>query len=253
VRRKLPSMYEQFRELADVDITAGPMEVGPTVHYVMGGVRVDAETGSSTRAGLFAAGEVAGGMHGANRLGGNSLSDLLVFGQRAGAAAARFAAETPRMDDLDADELRLAEAELLAPFDRPSGENPYRLHAELQAAMQSLVGIYRTRAELEQALECLAQLRVRMGRVSVVGSPAYNPGWNLTFELGNMLICSEAVTRSALQRAESRGAHSRIDHPDPDPEWGRRNSVVTCHGDQMGVTSAPVPEMPADLRRLITA
>jgi len=252
VRRKLPSMYEQFRELADVDITAGPMEVGPTCHYVMGGVRVDAETAASTRPGLFAAGEVAGGMHGANRLGGNSLSDLLVFGQRAGAGAVAFAADAPANGALDADQLRAAEAELAAPLDRAEGESPYRLHAELQTVMQSLVGIFRLGSELEAALEKLADLRRRWEKVRVLGPRAYNPGWNLAFELRNMLICAEAVTRSALQRTESRGAHARLDHPELDAAWGRRNSSVSLAGETMQVTATPLPELPDELRRLIT-
>jgi succinate dehydrogenase flavoprotein subunit len=254
VRRKLPSMYEQFKELADVDITAAPMEVGPTCHYVMGGVRVEAETAASTRPGLYAAGEVAGGMHGANRLGGNSLSDLLVFGRRAGAAAAAFAADAPAVGEPHPEQLRDAEAELMAPFDRPSGENPYRLHAELQAVMQSMVGIFRLGAELEIALDRIAKLRGRWEKVQVVGARPYNPGWNLTFELQNMLTCSEAVARSALQRAESRGAHARLDHPDPDPEWARRNSAVALDGDDaMRVTAEPIAEVPAELRELITS
>ncbi|MGH2428745.1 MAG: fumarate reductase/succinate dehydrogenase flavoprotein subunit [Candidatus Limnocylindria bacterium] len=252
VQRKLPSMFEQFRELADVDITSAPMEVGPTCHYVMGGVRVDPETAASTRQGLFAAGEVAGGMHGANRLGGNSLSDLLVFGQRAGAGAAAFAADAPPAHDLDPEQLRRAEAELAAPFDRPAGEDPYRLHAELQAAMQSLVGIFRIGPELEAALECIAELRARCEKVRVVGSRAYNPGWNLAFEVKNMLLCAEAVARSALQRTESRGAHARLDYPDLDPEWGRRTSVVACDGEGMRVTAGTLPELPDELRRLVT-
>jgi len=252
VRRKLPSMYEQFRELADVDITAGPMEVGPTCHYVMGGVRVEPETAASTRPGLFAAGEVAGGMHGANRLGGNSLSDLLVFGQRAGAGAVAFAADAPGTGALDPEQMHEAEAELAAPFDRPAGENPYRLHAELQAVMQSLVGIFRIGPELESALGRIAELRTRWEDVQVVGSRAYNPGWNLAFELRNMLICAEAVTRSALQRAESRGAHARLDYPELDPQWGRRNSTVALDGEAMRVRAEPLPELPDELRRLIT-
>jgi succinate dehydrogenase / fumarate reductase flavoprotein subunit len=251
VRRKLPSMYEQFRELADVDITAGPMEVGPTVHYVMGGVRVDADTAASTRPGLFAAGEVAAGMHGANRLGGNSLSDLLVFGQRAGAAAAAFAAQAPPSADRDPQALRRMEAELMAPFDRPDGEDPYRLHAELQATMQSLVGIFRTAKELETAAKRLAELRARREKIRVVGSPGYNPGWDLSWELKSMLICSEAVARSALKRTETRGAHARIDYPDLDPEWGRRNTVVTWDGERMRVSAAPLPDLPDELRNLL--
>jgi succinate dehydrogenase / fumarate reductase flavoprotein subunit len=252
VRRKLPSMYDQFKELAAVDITAGPMEVGPTCHYMMGGVRVDAETAASTRTGLYAAGEVAGGMHGANRLGGNSLSDLLVFGRRAGAAAAAFAADAPPAGYLDPVQLRRAEDELTAPFERPGGEDPYRLHADLQAVMQSLVGIFRTGPDLEAAVERLAELRARWAQVRVVGSPAYNPGWDLCFELQNMLVCSEAVARSALQRTESRGAHARLDHPGLDPEWGRQNSTVSVDGDAMRVAAEPLAELPDELRRLIT-
>ena len=253
VRRKLPSMYEQFKELADVDITASPMEVGPTCHYMMGGVRVDAETAASTRQGLFAAGEVAGGMHGANRLGGNSLSDLLVFGQRAGAGAAAYVAQAPPTADPDPKQLREAETELMAPFDRPAGDNPYRLHADLQATMQSQVGIFRTATDLEAGLKQIAELRARWANIRVTGSRAYNPGWDLTFELKNMLICAEAVARSALQRTESRGAHARIDHPDLDPKWGGCYSVVAADGDEMRVTATPLADMPDELRSLVTA
>jgi succinate dehydrogenase / fumarate reductase flavoprotein subunit len=253
VRRKLPSMYEQFKELADVDITTGPMEIGPTCHYVMGGVRADPETAASTVEGLFAAGEVAGGMHGANRLGGNSLSDLLVFGRRAGASAAAFAAEQSKMPKADGRQLRRAVSELAAPFDRPAGEDPYRLHADLQATMQRLVGIFRTAEDLEEALAQLDALNERWKKVRVEGTPAYNPGWNLYFELRNMLICSEAVARSALQRTESRGAHARIDHPGLDDEWGAHNSTVTLDGEKMRVTAEPLPQMPDELRKLITS
>jgi succinate dehydrogenase / fumarate reductase flavoprotein subunit len=252
VRRKLPSMYEQFKELADVDITTGPMEVGPTCHYVMGGVRVDPETAASSVPGLYAAGEVAGGMHGANRLGGNSLSDLLVFGRRAGAAAAAFATEQGAAPKVDGRQIRKAKGELQAPFDRGDGEDPYRLHHDLQAMMQKLVGIFRTSADLEEATEHLGTLRKRWAKVRTAGAPAYNPGWNLVFELRNMLICSEAVARSALQRTESRGAHARLDHSGLDAEWGRRNNAVSQDGDEMRVTARPLPEMPDDLRSLIT-
>jgi succinate dehydrogenase / fumarate reductase flavoprotein subunit len=250
VRRKLPSMYEQFKELADVDITTGPMEVGPTTHYMMGGVRVDAETAASTAPGLFAAGEVAGGMHGANRLGGNSLSDLLVFGQRAGAAAAAFAVENGVVTEPDAAAVKEATAELAAPFEE-TGEDPYRIHADLQATMQSLVGIFRTREDLEVAIDRLAGLRARWQRVRVSGSPAYNPGWNLTMELRSMLICSEAVARSALQRTESRGAHARVDFPEDDPDWARCNSAVALDGEAMRVSAEPLPQMPAELLALV--
>ena len=256
VRRKLPSMYDQFKELADVDITAGPMEVGPTTHYVMGGVRVDPETGQTTVPGLFAAGEVAGGMHGANRLGGNSLSDLLVFGQRAGAGAAEYAAGRELPPHVDPFQLRAAERELQEPFDAPGSdgaEDPYRLREALQAVMQSRVGIFRTEADLQEAIAALGELRERARRVRVAGGRAYNPGWHLVFELRNLIDVSEAIARSALQRTESRGAHSRLDHPDLDAEWGTRNSVVTVGPDGMHVTAAPTPSAPGDLLELATA
>ncbi|HET7676405.1 MAG TPA: fumarate reductase/succinate dehydrogenase flavoprotein subunit [Candidatus Limnocylindrales bacterium] len=253
VRRKLPSMYEQFRELADVDITAGPMEVGPTVHYVMGGVRVEAETGASTVPGLFAAGEVAGGMHGANRLGGNSLSDLLVFGQRAGAGAAAFAAGQADEPYQNPQQVRRAVAELAEPLERPDGENPYDLQRDLQETMQTLVGIFRTEEDLVQAVDRLAGLRQRAGRLKVGGGATFNPGWNLVFELRNLITVSEAVARSALQRRESRGAHARLDHPETDPAWAGVNSVARRDGDTMHVGTSPLPEMPDELRELLEA
>jgi succinate dehydrogenase / fumarate reductase flavoprotein subunit len=252
VRRKLPSMYDQFKELADVDITKGPMEVGPTIHYVMGGVRVDADTGASTRPGLFAAGEVAGGMHGANRLGGNSLSDLLVFGQRAGAGAAAYAGAEPHEPYLDPLQVREAAQGLMAPFERTDGESPYRLQADLQDTMQSLVGIFRTGKDLEQARARIAKLRARWSKVRVEGTAIFNPGWNLVFELHNLLIVSEAVARSALQRRESRGAHARLDFPDPDAKWGRLNSMVVRDGEEMRVGTTPLPALPAELSTLVT-
>jgi succinate dehydrogenase / fumarate reductase flavoprotein subunit len=252
VRRKLPSMYEQFKELADVDITKGPMEVGPTVHYVMGGVRVDAETGASTRPGLYAAGEVAGGMHGANRLGGNSLSDLLVFGQRAGAAAAEYATDVRRALHVSPIQVRAAAAELDAPLERREGDSPYELQAALQALMQSRVGIFRTEKDLAYAIDCLAELRERWGRLSARGDRTFNPGWHLVFELKNLLAVSEAVAKSARQRTETRGAHARLDYPQPDSTWGTLNSVVLRDGDAMVVRSAPVPPIPDDVRSLVT-
>ena len=251
VRRKLPSMYEQFKELADVDITGGPMEVGPTTHYMMGGVRVDPDTGATTRAGLYAAGEVAGGMHGANRLGGNSLSDLLVFGRRTGAAAAAEAAAIDEVPQVDPVQVRAATDELAAPLGAGPGEDPYRLHEELQATMQSLVGIFRTDADLHEAIGRLAGLHARWSDIRIEGGRTYNPGWGLVHELRNMLIVSEAIARSARQRTESRGAHSRLDHPDPAPAWGRKNSVVRRAGDRMKVTTSPVPRLPDELRSLI--
>jgi succinate dehydrogenase / fumarate reductase flavoprotein subunit len=255
VRRKLPSMFDQFKELADVDITKGPMEVGPTTHYVMGGVRVDAETGETTIPGLYAAGEVSGGMHGANRLGGNSLSDLLVFGARTGAGAAADAAAMPGASYVDPVQVQAAIRELQAPLDREDGEDPYAIHRDLQSMMQRLVGIFRVESDLDEALAGLADLRARWQGIAVSGGRAYNPGWNLVFELGNMLTVSEAITRSARQRTESRGAHSRLDHPDTDDaNWGNRNTVVRQGRNQrMEVRTTALPAMPAALRELLGA
>src|SRR5262245_3317513 len=253
VRRKLTSMYDQFKELADVDITKGPMEVGPTTHYVMGGVRVDAETGESTVPGLFAAGEVAGGMHGANRLGGNSLTDLLVFGKRAGAGAAARAGARSDQPYVDPVQVQEGVRELDAPLLRHEGEDPYAIQRALGDVMQRLVGIYRVEADLKEALGVLGELRGRATNLSVRGGRTFNPGWNLAFELRNLLIVSEAVTRSALQRTESRGAHSRLDHPETDQAgWGGRNSVVRRQPDgSMEITTAKLPEMPDELRELL--
>jgi succinate dehydrogenase / fumarate reductase flavoprotein subunit len=253
VKRKLPSMYDQFESLAGVDITKGPMEIGPTTHYMMGGVRVDADTGASTVPGLYAAGEVAGGMHGANRLGGNSLSDLLVFGMRAGAGAAAFARTEAAVPDADSDQLEVELVSLAAPFRRPDGENVYHLQAELQDTMQSLVGIYRSEEDLEQAIRRIEDLRRRWFRSRVIGDRSYNPGWDLVFELRNLLTVSEAIARSALQRPESRGAHSRLDYTQADPDWGKLNSVVTVDGEVMRVSTSPLPEMPDVLREIIAS
>ncbi|HTG41640.1 MAG TPA: fumarate reductase/succinate dehydrogenase flavoprotein subunit [Methylomirabilota bacterium] len=254
VRRKLPSMYEQFKELADVDITTGPMEVGPTTHYMMGGIRVDAETGATTRAGLYAVGEVSAGMHGANRLGGNSLSDLLVFGQRTGQAAAASAAEQSEVPYVDPQAIQTAARELAAPFEAGSAasEDPYRLHEALQATMGSLVGIFRTEDDLDQAIRELTDLRARWDQVRIGGGRAYNPGWGLVYEVRNMLIVSEAVARSAKARRESRGAHSRIDFPDPDPAWAKKNTVARLAGDKMKIATTPLPVLPDELRQLIS-
>ncbi len=255
VRRKLPSMYEQFKELADVDITSGPMEVGPTTHYVMGGIRVDPETGATTVPGLFAAGEVAGGMHGANRLGGNSLSDLLVFGARAGVGAAARAAAQDGEPHLDPVQVREAARDLEVPLEREDGEDPYAIQRDLQPMMQRLVGIFRTEEDLTQAVRELAELRRRWQAVKATGGRVFNPGWDLVFELGNMLTVSEAIARSALQRTESRGAHSRLDYPETDDtHWGERNSVVTRGVDgTMDVFTSPLPAMANALRGLIAA
>ena len=253
VRRKLPSMYEQFKELADVDITSGPMEVGPTTHYVMGGIRVDADTGATSVPGLFAAGEVAAGLHGANRLGGNSLSDLLVFGARTGSAAAAHATTMAADPYVDPVQVQDGAAELATPLERETGEDPYAIQRDLQSMMGSLVGIYRSQADLEEALVRLAALRRRWDDVRATGGRTYNPGWNLVFELRNLLTVSEAVTRSALQRTESRGAHSRLDHPTTDDaNWGGVNSVVARAADgAMTVTTAPLPPMTDALRGLL--
>ncbi len=253
VRRKLPSMYEQFKELADVDITRGPMEVGPTTHYVMGGIRVDAETGETTAPGLFAAGEVAAGMHGANRLGGNSLSDLLVFGARAGAAAARHASTRETEPYLDPVQLQGASGTLAAPLERVEGEDPYAIQRDLQEMMQRLVGIFRVEEDLAEAIRRLADLRRRWQAVRATGGRAYNPGWDLVFELGNLLTVSEAITRSARQRTESRGAHSRLDHPAPDDAtWSGLNSVVARGADgTMSVDTTPLPGMSDEQRSLL--
>jgi succinate dehydrogenase / fumarate reductase flavoprotein subunit len=245
-------MYDQFMELADVDITKGPMEVGPTTHYVMGGIRVDADTGASTVPGLFAAGESSGGMHGANRLGGNSLSDLLVFGARTGAGAAAFAAgrSAPYSDPVQVAEAARA---LQAPLDRADGEDAYAVQRDLQATMQSLVGIFRVDADLAEAIDRLGELRARWRAIRVTGGRAYNPGWNLVFELGHLLTVSEAITRSARQRTESRGAHSRLDFPATDDAgWGDRNSVIRRAKDgSMEVRTAALPAMAAELTSLL--
>jgi len=253
VRRKLPSMYEQFKELADVDITAGPMEVGPTTHYVMGGIRVDAETGATSLPGLFAAGEVTGGMHGANRLGGNSLSDLLVFGQRAGAGAAAHAASMVDEPYVDPAQVRAAEQELDAPLERAEGEDPYRLREELQATMQTLVGIFRTKDDLLAAIAKLGDIRARAANLRAVGGRTFNPGWNLVFEVRNLIEISEAIARSALAREESRGAHSRIDFPATEKKWAKKNVVARAGRKGIAVTTEPIQPMPEELRALAEA
>jgi succinate dehydrogenase / fumarate reductase flavoprotein subunit len=250
VKKKLPSMYHQFKELADVDITKGPMEVGPTCHYMMGGIRVEAETAQSSVPGLFAAGEAAAGLHGANRLGGNSLSDLLVFGRRAGLAAADHA-KTVQNTPLDPAQIEAAARELLAPFERKEGENPYTIHRDLQDVMQNLVGIFRTREDLTRAMAELGKLKARAEHLSVEGSRMFNPGWHLAQDLKSMLTVSEAVTRSALAREESRGAHSRIDYPAFDATWGTKNNIIARAGNTMTLRQSPVREMPSELKELV--
>ena len=250
VKKKLPSMYHQFRELADVDITKGPMEVGPTCHYMMGGVRVEAETAKSSLPGLFAAGEVAAGLHGANRLGGNSLSDLLVFGHRAGLTAAEHA-KAIQGTPIDSGQIEEAAREALIPFERRDGESPYTIHRDLQETMQNLVGIFRNKEDLLRALQELEKLKERAGCLSVEGSRLFIPGWHLAQDLKAMLTVSEAVTRSALARRESRGAHSRIDYPGLDSVWGTKNNVIVRERDTMSLRQTPVPEMPNELKQLL--
>ena len=250
IRRRLPSMYHQFKELADVDITKEPMEVGPTCHYVMGGVRVEAETTATTVPGLFAAGEVAAGMHGANRLGGNSLSDLLVFGRRAGLHAAEYAKGISGALNVDEAEVERVAQDLLEPFSNDGGENPYTVHMALQDCMQNLVGIIRKEDELKQAQQTIAELKERLKKVTVEGHRQYNPGWNLALDLRSMLTVAEATTMGALERQESRGGHTREDYPNPDPEFGKVNMVLRRRNGELTLSREPLPEMPDDLKEL---
>ena len=251
ILRKLPSMYHQFKELADVDITKEPMEVGPAQHYVMGGVEVDPDTAASVVPGLFAAGEVSGGMHGSNRLGGNSLSDLLVFGYRAGLGAAEY------IDSLgdtrpapDEDEVKAAVSEAVEPLDRTGGENPYAVHDELRQTMSSLVGIIRREDEIKTALTELEQLRERAGIVKAEGGRAYNPGWHLALDLRNMMLIAECVAQAALERQESRGGHTRDDFPKMSADWRKVNLVCSLDGDRVTVARQPMEPMRADLMAL---
>jgi succinate dehydrogenase / fumarate reductase flavoprotein subunit len=255
IRKRLPSMYHQFKELADVDITAEPMEIGPTCHYVMGGVEVDADTQQSAVTGLYAAGEVSGGMHGSNRLGGNSLSDLLVFGKRAGEAAAAHATSLDQRGDrptVDEADVKAAQADALAPFEVEGGENPYTIQHDLQQSMNDLVGIIRTASELEASLAELERLKERAAGMVVEGHRQYNPGWHLALDLRSMLLVSECIARAALARQESRGGHTRDDFPGPDPEWGAKNLVLSLDATGTGVDIAekPLPTMPDDLKQL---
>ncbi len=257
ILRRLPSMYHQFKELADVDITKEPMEVGPAQHYVMGGVEVDPDTAQSGVPGLFAAGEVSGGMHGSNRLGGNSLSDLLVFGRRAGMGAAAY------LDSLEGDgaagggrpavsaaEIDRARAEALAPLGRAGAENPYAVHAEVQRTMTSLVGIIRTETEIKQAIAELDKLRDRAAQVSAEGGSAYNPGWHLALDLRNIMLMADCVAQAALERQESRGGHTRDDFPQMSPEWRKVNLLCGLDGDRVTLTRQPMAPMRADLMAL---
>ncbi len=248
IRKKLPSMWHQFKELADVDITAEPMQVGPTCHYVMGGVEVVPDTAASLVPGLFAAGEVAGGMHGSNRLGGNSLSDLLVFGRRAGLGAGEYVRGLTSRPPLTSEQIQRAEAAALAPFDNPGGENPYTVHRDLQQTMHSLVGIIRRESEIVEALAALEGLKARAANVGVAGDRAFNPGWHLALDLHNMLLVCECVAKAALERQESRGGHTRDDYPTMDPVW-RQVNLICSVSDQGDVTikRQPLPDMREDL------
>jgi succinate dehydrogenase / fumarate reductase, flavoprotein subunit len=249
ILRRLPSMYHQFKELADVDITKEPMEIGPTCHYVMGGVEVDPDTQAASVPGLFAAGEVSGGMHGSNRLGGNSLSDLLVFGRRAGRSAAQHADSVAAAGRPAAGRAAVdaAVAEALAPLERDGGENPYEVHAALQELMTDQVGLIRNEGELQGALAELDKLRARAAQVSAEGGRAYNPGWHLAQDLRNMLLVSDCVAQSALERQESRGGHTRSDYPEMSPEWRKINLVCALDGDQVKLARQPVVPMRDDL------
>jgi succinate dehydrogenase / fumarate reductase flavoprotein subunit len=251
VERRLPSMYHQFLQLADVDITKEAMEVGPTCHYMMGGVRVDAESQASTVPGLFAAGEVAGGMHGANRLGGNSLSDLLVFGRRAGEYAARYASGLTMTPVVDSGAVEAVARQALRPFDAAGGENPYAIQQDLQECMQNLVGIIRTEDELEKALGELALLEERAARVQVEGHRQYNPGWHLALDLRSLLAVSECIARAARERRESRGAQTRDDYPGTDPKFGKATVVVRQREGTLSVALEPLPPMPDELTQLL--
>jgi succinate dehydrogenase / fumarate reductase flavoprotein subunit len=251
IKKKLPSMYHQFMQLANLDITTTPMEVGPTTHYVMGGIRVNADTQESSVPGLFAAGECAAGINGANRLGGNSLSDLIVFGKRAGEYAAKFAKENGA-GTVNKDEVAAKAKDALEPFERDGGENPYSIQHDLQELMQANVGIVRTQDEMVEALNGLDILRNRAARTFVPGNIDFNPGWHTALDLHNLLIVSEAIALSAIERRESRGGHFREDFPDKDPDFAKFNFAVkkTAEG-AMSVSQIPIPEMPADLKKVI--
>ena len=251
IKRKLPSMWEQFHKLADIDITKSPMEVAPTIHYVMGGVRVEAGTGQSTVPGLFAAGEVAAGLHGANRLGGNSLSDLIVFGKRAGEHAAQYVkgvSGMPRVDDAQADEERTL---LRRPFEGDGSENPYTVHEGLQAIMAEHAGIARTGEGLQQGLDKLLALQARAERLHVGGSMLFNPGWHECRDVRFMLTLAEAIFRCAIERRESRGSHWRLDFPDQNADWGQKNMIAVKENGRMAVRTRPVPQMPPELAKLV--
>jgi succinate dehydrogenase / fumarate reductase flavoprotein subunit len=251
IKKRLPSMYHQFKQLADIDITEQPMEIGPTTHYVMGGVRVDGDSQMTAVPGLFAAGEVAAGLHGSNRLGGNSLSDLLVFGQRAGEYAAQYAgtheALTPDQGEVE-EAVRVA----LAPFDRKTGENPFRVQSDLQRTMQDLVGIVRRQDEMERALAELDRFAERARTVGVPGGREYNPAWHTALDLVNLLTVSRAVVLSALERTESRGGHFRDDFPEKNADYGSFNVVVVGDtGGPMSLRREPIPGITPELQKIV--
>ena len=253
ILQRLPSMYHQFKELADVDITKEPMEIGPTCHYVMGGVEVDPDTGAASVPGLFAVGEVSGGMHGSNRLGGNSLSDLLVFGRRSGLGAAEYVSALPESDRPSVSEaaLEAAATVAVAPLERAEGENPYAIHGELQVIMNDLVGLIRRESEMKTALVELDKLRTREAQVSAPGGRAYNPGWHLALDLRNMLVVAECVAQAALERQESRGGHTRDDYPGMSPEWRKINLICSATAPgTVSLTRQPNPPMRTDLLEL---
>ena len=250
IRKRLPSMYHQFKELAGVDITKEPMEVGPTCHYIMGGVRVDADTTAATVKGLFAAGEVAGGMHGSNRLGGNSLSDLLVFGRRAGLYAALYAKDFGGQLTVESSQVDSLAKEMLEPFTRSGGENPYAIQADLQDTMQALVGLIRTENELREALKRIESFKARAARTHVDGGRTYNPGWHMALDLASLLTVAECCALAALERRESRGGHTRDDHPYTDDSWGKINVVIRQRQGALALSREALPEMPAELKAL---
>jgi succinate dehydrogenase / fumarate reductase flavoprotein subunit len=252
VKKKLPSMYHQFKDLADVDITKVPMEVGPTMHYTMGGVKVDADTAQSCVPGLFAAGEVAAGLHGANRLGGNSLSDLIVFGQRAGLGAANYVKSLSSTPKISQDDIDAGINEMEVPLNRTDGLNPYQLQSELHSILSNYVGIFRVEDELAKAVTLLEELGKKVKNASAGSNKQYNPGWHLCKDMKNMLICAQAIAKGALERKESRGAHSRLDYPNADDSsYGTFNLCAYKDGEQLKLKRLPVPEMPPELKELL--
>jgi len=251
IKKKLPSMYHQFKQLADLDITTTPMEVGPTTHYIMGGIRVDADTQASTVAGLFAAGECAAGINGANRLGGNSLSDLLVFGKRAGEFAAVYAQEND-FGNVSSEQIEKNVRWALEAFDRTDGENPFQIQHDLQAMMQDLVGIVRAEDEMQQALIGIKELKERREKISLTGNIDFNPSWHTALDLHNLLTVSEAITIAAIERKESRGGQYREDYPAKDAEFGKVNlTIKKGAGDEMKIERVPILKMPDELKQII--